>query len=299
MCTTGEYTDEYGTYTLEDDISIYFHMTLEEAQQAGIISNLRPGPVRIIEYRKANFDINYSACIAKFTEFFGGTIPSEYQVPVESMCTTGEYDGYPLEKMITNQNDFNMTLEDAQTAGIISNLTYDTSMAPPIGTTYTDGQYTYKYMMEYQCSDSATCNWVDMLEDGWGVALTDVVENHGLSTVPVTSELCTSINGKYVTSMSGAFILSKTSSIDLSTFDSSHVNTMTDTFTGVSDRTYSVYARTVTDANKYCSSVGLTPNNISNQFNNNINPTLLYQPTPLAIPNISIYVGDTLICDKK
>ena len=75
---------------------------------------------------------------------------------------------------------------------------------------YTNGQYRYQY-------NSST--------DGWWVLLIDKD-----STDPVTTPLCSTINGKPINDMSSMFYNSKATSIDLSSFDTSHVTNMTSMF---------------------------------------------------------------------
>ena len=75
---------------------------------------------------------------------------------------------------------------------------------------YVNGQYTYRYMQEYDVNDGVE-EGVNKSYDGWAVILTDKE-----STEPVTSELCTYINDKPVLSMRYMFYKSKAESIDLS-----------------------------------------------------------------------------------
>ena len=77
-------------------------------------------------------------------------------------------------------------------------------------TTFVDGQYTCAYS-----SYSKT----------WSVKLTDKT-----STDPVTTELCYSINDKYVTDMGGMFNGSQATSLDLRSFDTSNVTNMSRMF---------------------------------------------------------------------
>ena len=79
---------------------------------------------------------------------------------------------------------------------------------------YYNGQYTYTY---------------SGANDGWAMSLTD--RN---STDPVTTKMCTSVNGKPIYSLYGAFATSKTTSIDLSSFDTSNVVDMSVMFINVS-----------------------------------------------------------------
>ena len=91
------------------------------------------------------------------------------------------------------------------------------------GATFVSGQYTYKYKQQ-RTYDS----WENITDDGWGMALTD--RN---STDPVTSKMCTSINGKPIVSMHYTFCESKATSIDLSSFDTSNVKSLNDAFASI------------------------------------------------------------------
>ena len=107
--------------------------------------------------------------------------------------------------------------------------TYDGEMVA--GATFTDGQYTYKYLQEndayYDENDEFVDEWYDVDEghDGWGVAITDRT-----STDPVTTPLCTTINNKPIVAMSGMFANSQAPSVDTSSFDTSEVYVMYDMF---------------------------------------------------------------------
>ena len=90
---------------------------------------------------------------------------------------------------------------------------------------YVNGQYTYRYKQYYYNDLWDKTGWYNFSNDGWGVTLTDKE-----STDPVTSELCTYINGKPVVSMSAMFADSKAQSIDLSSFNTSNVTDMTRMF---------------------------------------------------------------------
>lgn len=95
---------------------------------------------------------------------------------------------------------------------------YDGEMVQ--GAEYINGQYTYRYMQEYNNSTSGY-NWTNIKDNGWGVVLTDKE-----STEPVTSKLCTYINNIPVVSMLNMFSESQTSSIDLSSFNTKNVTNM-------------------------------------------------------------------------
>ncbi len=97
------------------------------------------------------------------------------------------------------------------------------------GTTYTNGQYTYKYKQSKSLpnynQENSTASWQNMSDDGWGVTLTNLE-----STEPVTSKVCTYINSKPVVSMAGMFTQSNATSIDLSSFNTELVNDMSGMF---------------------------------------------------------------------
>jgi len=86
------------------------------------------------------------------------------------------------------------------------------------GQEFVSGQYTYRYKQEF-----VTDAWTNMIDDGWGMALTD--RN---STAPVTSKMCTSINGKPIMYMSSIFQNAKATKYDFSSFDTSNVVDMYD-----------------------------------------------------------------------
>ena len=86
--------------------------------------------------------------------------------------------------------------------------TYDGELED--GVTYTNGRYTYTY---------------DATSLGWSMSLTDKD-----STDPVTTKMCTKINGKPIINMSGTFSNSKATEIDLSSFDTSEVVDMSGMF---------------------------------------------------------------------
>ena len=104
----------------------------------------------------------------------------------------------------------------------VNNCTYNGTLTQ--GAEYVDGQYTYRYMQEMGSSD-----WENISNDGWGVILTD--KN---STDPVTTKICTTINGKPIVSMAYMFKNSQASDIDVSSFDTSSVTNMLGMFYGIS-----------------------------------------------------------------
>ncbi len=93
------------------------------------------------------------------------------------------------------------------------------------GAEYTEGQFTYRYMQEPWYN-----NWDDMTLDGWGMRLTD--KN---STDPVTTQMCSSINGKPILSMQYTFYNSKTTSIDLTKLYTVNVQNFQGTFKSMSN----------------------------------------------------------------
>ena len=120
--------------------------------------------------------------------------------------------------------------------GSIANVNECTDTAHPTltqGDEYVNGQYTYRYMQEAAielCRVGQTCppfTWTNITDDGWGVVLTNPS-----STDPVTTALCTSVNGKQIVSMSNMFIGSSATNLDLSSFDTSRVTNMDGMFIG-------------------------------------------------------------------
>ena len=100
------------------------------------------------------------------------------------------------------------------------------------GVTYVNGQYTYTYMPPYTYYDNGEHTGY---YDGWGINLTDKER-----TDPVTSKICTSINGKNIVASTGMFSGSKASSYDISSFDFSNVIDMNYMFSGAGNSTTEV-----------------------------------------------------------
>ena len=97
----------------------------------------------------------------------------------------------------------------------VNECTFDGNLVQ--GAEYVNGDYTYKYKREKYGSDS----WTNISTDGWGVALTDP------TITDITSNLCTSINGKPIVSMSYMFADARNlSTIDVSSFDTRNVVSM-------------------------------------------------------------------------
>ena len=115
-----------------------------------------------------------------------------------------DFDGYILRRKVIVQN--------------VVNCTFDGDLVQ--GAEYVNGQYKYMYKAYY-----GGIGWYMSSEDGWGVRLNDIE-----STKPVTSEVCTYINGKPIISMSNMFYKSNAQSIDLSSFNTSNVNNMSGMF---------------------------------------------------------------------
>ena len=111
-------------------------------------------------------------------------------------------------------------------SSIVTNCTYDGELVA--GAEYVNGQYTYHYLEEYTNANG----WVS-ISNGWGVVLTDVVTNNGASTDPVTSPVCTFINGVPVTSASSMYYNSQAISIDLTKFNTGYITNMFTMFRGV------------------------------------------------------------------
>ena len=85
------------------------------------------------------------------------------------------------------------------------------------GAELVDGQFTYRYMQQNTITD----DWTNMSDDGWGFRLTDKD-----SSVPVTTQMCSSINGKPIVSGQYAFSDSDTSSIDLTKLYTNDITNM-------------------------------------------------------------------------
>lgn len=88
------------------------------------------------------------------------------------------------------------------------------------GAEFINGQYTYRYNQIYVGN-----GWSPRNLNGWGVTLTDKE-----STEPVTSKVCTNINGKPIVSTSSMFNSSKAESIDLTSFSTKNVTDMGNMF---------------------------------------------------------------------
>ena len=119
-----------------------------------------------------------------------------------SVILNGKKDG-KFDNLTCSGTKGNITCSEGQTKITLKCVTGKTSLTQ--GDEYVNGQYTYTY-------NGST---------GWGVVLTDKS-----STVPVTTELCSTINDKPIVDMTAMFMSSKATSIDLSSFDTSNVTDM-------------------------------------------------------------------------
>ncbi|MBR3898141.1 MAG: BspA family leucine-rich repeat surface protein [Bacilli bacterium] len=172
-----------------------------------------------------------------------GNIKFIIGMPLDTSLSSGE--STTMNVKIQFQNDIDLTqntINEVQNLSIKINASQDDGsggMATvPVnectfngeliqGAEYVNGQYTYRYMQE-----SAGSSWNNINDDGWGVSLTDKS-----STSPVTSNLCTSINGKPIVSMNAMFSGAKATSIDTRSFDTSNVKNMNAMFSGCNSLT--------------------------------------------------------------
>ena len=126
---------------------------------------------------------------------------------------------YPICNIASGIDDSSTTTTTTTTTKPVQTAcTYNGELKQ--GVEYVSGQYTYRYKQEREGN-----SWVNITDDGWGVTLTDKD-----STVPVTTKLCNSINGKPIVSMRYMFYFSNASSIDMSSFDTSNVINMSGMF---------------------------------------------------------------------
>ena len=120
----------------------------------------------------------------------------------------------------------NGSMEDPYVVKPVKECTYNGELTQ--GAEFVDGQYTYRYMQEWNYdSNIGNQNWVNITDDGWGVRLTNLNVN-----TPVNSRLCTSINNKPIVSMNNMFLNSQAQTIDISSFDTSNVKNMSGMFAG-------------------------------------------------------------------
>ena len=139
----------------------------------------------------------------------------EYEVKI-TFIDTGKLQNYNKNKSFKGK--LGLTESSAKTVYCI----FDGELTQ--GAEYVNGQYTYRYMQAGKDKTSGGLNWEDILEDGWGVQLTDKT-----STDAVTSNLCTYINDKPIVAMT--YMLghngfdgdSNAETINLSGFNTSNV----------------------------------------------------------------------------
>ncbi len=164
---------------------------------------------------------DYDACMT----YLKSTVPEEELTDeilnlADSICKGngipeyGESTSEIFEGMISGSTEIEQELIDLDVINVELDLTP--------GTEYVNGQYTYRYMQEYEY-DADDWNIIDI--NGWGVTLTDKV-----SSKSVTSEVCTYINNIPIVSMNDMFTGSNATSIDLSSFNTSNVTNMSGMF---------------------------------------------------------------------
>ena len=139
-------------------------------------------------------------------------VTHEYTLKI-TFIDTNENQNYNVNK------SFNAKLNITESTAKIVYCTFDGELVQ--GAEYVNGQYTYRYMQEFNYDENGELNWTNISNDGWGVQLTDKD-----STDAVTSKLCAYINNKPVVSMSHMFTDSKATAIDLSSFNTSNVTNM-------------------------------------------------------------------------
>ncbi len=202
---------------------------------------------------------NYDGCVQFFTdEYYNGeSIPEENQEPVDTICTTGEYNGFDLEDMLIN--DHGMTLEEAVAEGILEVTSQEPITEIPEGYEYTDGPYIYRYKQSFSSTGHNGKLWSNQNTNGWGVALTDSVNGTNLHANDdlvhysyingepvlymdymftecdyIDNVDFSSFNTTNVISMEGMFSWSSGMNIDLSAFDTSNVVNVQSMFYGSS-----------------------------------------------------------------
>ena len=143
-----------------------------------------------------------------------------------ALCNKQTVQGISLEGIVNQPGMVETSLEELINKGIIKNVDYSPKVLQQ-GDYYINGQYEYSYRQEVLWDDTAEeeFSWQNISEDGWGVG----VLNRS-STLPITTKLCTSINGKPIVSMYEMFTYSQATSIDLSSFDTSNVTDMNKMF---------------------------------------------------------------------
>ena len=145
----------------------------------------------------------------------------EYEYMTDSSLDISKYSRCDIASGIKGEGETTTTTTTTKVVPAVA-CTYNGTLKQ--GTEYVNGQYTYRYMQDGDFPSSGL-TWKNMSTKGWGVQLTDKK-----STDPVTSEVCTTINGIPVTSASYAFRDSKAVSIDLSSFDNNQITDMNHMF---------------------------------------------------------------------
>ena len=139
------------------------------------------------------------------------------------LSVKGGYITNTLSDIVTPSNYSEITLADTST-----NIYFcKTSSTLTQGTSYVNGQYTYKYKQEGDYGGSSNLNWKNISTNGWGVQLTNKD-----SADAVNSKLCTYVNNKPIVSMDVMFFESQASSIDFSSFNTKNVTNMHAMFYG-------------------------------------------------------------------
>ena len=142
----------------------------------------------------------------------------KYNYVTDESLNVSDYPICNIASVIDDSSTTTTTTTTTTTKPVQTACTYNGELKQ--GVEYVSGQYTYRYKQEREGN-----SWVNITDDGWGVTLTDKD-----STVPVTTKLCNSINGKPIVSMRYMFYFSNASSIDMSSFDTSNVINMSGMF---------------------------------------------------------------------
>ena len=147
-------------------------------------------------------------CILKGSLYFYADLSRKINLDTElEFIRVSSYDGEDS----TGEIEFKLDLDYEQLPDNYYPCTYEGELVN--NASYQNGQYGYFYIAA---------------ESGWKASLID--RN---STEPVTTKLCTTINGKPIVNMNGMFASSKAVSIDTSSFDTSKVTDMGAMFVGV------------------------------------------------------------------
>ena len=155
-----------------------------------------------------SYDIDYDACMEFVQDDDNWGLSAQ---DAATYCSGNDLTIYhPSEGEFTaNINDDIMVDPDFyEGEGVIYNIVYSepTLVELQDNLYYPNGQYYYMY---------------NSIKEGWSVHLAD-----GTSTEPITTRLCTSINGKPIYSMNSLFSNSKATSVDLSSFNTSSITNM-------------------------------------------------------------------------